>query len=78
LEVCIHMFTGSLVCIHMFTGSLVCIHMFRGSLHLFRGAFLLFLVWSLCFDRLVTFLCLSLVLVMSCASLFFFLLTLFL
>jgi hypothetical protein len=38
------------------------------------GAFLLFSLWSLCFAQLVTFLCLSLVLVMSCASLFFFLL----
>jgi hypothetical protein len=39
---------------------------------------LLLSVWSLCFARLVTFLCLSLVLVMSWASLFFFLLTSFL
>jgi hypothetical protein len=31
----------------------------------------MFSVWSLCFARLVTFLCLSLVLVMSRASLFF-------
>jgi hypothetical protein len=39
---------------------------------------LLLSVWSLCFARLVTFLCLSLVFVMSWASLFFFLLTFFL
>jgi hypothetical protein len=55
----------------------VCIHMFRGSLHFFRGSFLAvfgveFVLCSAC-D-----LSLPLVLVMSCTSLFFFLLPFFL
>jgi hypothetical protein len=40
----------------------LCIHMFRGACICSGGAFLLFSVCSLCFARLVTFLCLSLVL----------------